>query len=158
MELVPNKEKIRRLLENSIVGPKIKETEPIEYKYKSGNEENINLIQEQEEDIDNNNDDFRESIDTQSITNPLLKINNTKKYPYNSIGIISVIFPLNEKKIFDYTCFLIGENIILTLSSNEYNKVLGGNAKLIKITFSSKKLEQKDIQNENEINENKNLK
>ena len=99
MELVPNKEKIRGLLENSIVGPKIKETEPIEYKYKGGNGENINyLIQEQEEDIDNNNDNFRESIDTQSITNPLLKINNTKKYPYNSIGIISVIFPLNEKK------------------------------------------------------------
>ena len=30
MGLVPNKEKVRGLLENSIVGPKIKETEPIE--------------------------------------------------------------------------------------------------------------------------------
>ena len=63
-----------------------------------------------------------------------------------------------KKKHLIILIFLIGENIILTLSSNEYNKVLGGNAKLIKITFSSKKLEQKDIQNENEISENKNLK
>ena len=46
MALVPNKEKICGLLENSIVGPKIKETESIEYKYKGGSEGNINLIQE----------------------------------------------------------------------------------------------------------------
>ena len=46
---------------------------------------------------------------------------------------------------------------ILTLSSNVYNKDFGGKAKLIKTSFSPKKVEWEDIyiQTENEINENK---
>ena len=81
MGIVPNKEKIRNVLEKSLVNPNMKETDSIEYKYNSNiiidDEENMNSNEIQGQETENN-DFFRISLDTESITNSLLNVKNTK--------------------------------------------------------------------------------
>ena len=158
MGIVPNKEKIRNVLEKSLVNPNMKETDSIEYKYNSNiiidDEENMNSNEIQGQETENN-DFFRISLDTESITNSLLNVKNTKKYPYKAIGIITVSFPEKKEEILNYTCFLIGQNIVLTLASNLCNKNLGGKATSITTSFSPKKVEWENIYIQNENKENK---
>ena len=57
--------------------------------------------------------------------------------PFTCIGTLKVQFPLSEE-YYEYTCFLIYENVILTLSTHLEDKSKGGKAKTILSSFSNK--------------------
>ena len=92
-------------------------------------------------------DSFDFSFDKEKDINDTYKgIKNIKKYPYNSIGTISVQFPLNDE-----------------IASNIENKNKGGKAKFIVTSFSKESVKwenifiQEEESNENNLNkENKN--
>ena len=88
------------------------------------------------------------------IDSPRSDVKNIKKYPYNSIGTISVQFP-DSDEIFVYTCFLIDSNVVVTLASNLDNKNKGGKAKSIATSFSEEYINWENIfiQKEEKSNE-----
>ena len=88
-----------------------------------------------------------------SIDSPNLHIKNPKKFPYITIGTLTVKFPINDED-FQYTCFLIDTNVVVTLASNLNDKNKGGKAKSIITTFSEEKVKWENIyiQGENESN------
>ena len=152
MGLGPSKEKIRRILEHSITNPNMNEQKnlKIEYKYKQTEsmepEENTNSMPTSENSSENTeNDSFTFSQEvTQTLTNPRLNVKNTKKFPHIAIGTISVKFPIGEDT-FDYTCFLIDTNVVVTLAANLDNKNMGGKAKSIQTSFSEEKVKWENI-------------
>ena len=116
MGIGPNKSKILKILENSVTGPNINEQRnlKLEYKYKSDYLDEEMLLSNNEEN-ENSFDSFDFSFEgMQSITSCLCNIKNPKKFPYVTVGILSVKFPLDDKK-YEYTCFAIFTNIIVTL-------------------------------------------
>ena len=125
-------------------------------------EYNINEIENLEEEKPSSSkneedDDFDFDIDLDylcGIDNPRLDVKNIKKYPYNSIGTISVQFP-DSDEIFVYTCFLIDSNVVVTLASNLDNKNKGGKAKSIATSFSEEYINWENIfiQKEEKSNE-----
>ena len=128
-------------------------------------EYNINEIENLEEEEEEKpssskneeDDDFDFDIDLDylcGIDNPRLDVKNIKKYPYNSIGTISVQFPYSDE-IFVYTCFLIDSNVVVTLASNLDNKNKGGKAKSIATSFSEEYINWENIfiQKEEKSNE-----
>ena len=78
------------------------------------------------------------------ITNDLNNVTKIERFPYSSIRILSVKFP-KTKEIFKYTCFLINDDIVVTLSSNLNNSKEGGKAISIKTSFSEKEVKQDNI-------------
>ncbi len=152
MGLGPSKEKIRRILEHSITNPNMNEQKnlKIEYKYKQTEsmepEENTNSMPTSENSSENTeNDSFTFSQEvTQTLTNPRLNVKNTKKFPHIAIGTISVKFPIGDET-FDYTCFLIDTNVVVTLAANLDNKNMGGKAKSIQTSFSDEKVKWENI-------------
>ena len=151
MGLGPSKEKIRRILERSITNPNMSEQKnlKIEYKYKQTEsmevEENTNNMPTSENSENTENDSFTFSQEvTQTLTNPKLDVKNVKKFPYIAIGTISVVFPVSEE-VFEYTCFLIDTNVVVTLASNINDKNKGGKAKSIVTTFSEEKVKWENI-------------
>ena len=125
-------------------------------------EYNVNEIENLEEEkpssSKNEEDDYFDFDidydDLYKIDSPRLDVKNIKKYPYNSIGTISVQFP-DSDEIFVYTCFLIDSNVVVTLASNLDNKNKGGKAKSIATSFSEEyiNLENIFIQKEEKSNE-----
>ena len=152
MGLGPSKEKIRRILEHSITNPNMNEQKnlKIEYKYKQTEsmepEENTNSMPQSENQSENTeNDSFTFSQEvTQALTNQRLTVKNTKKFPHIAIGTISVKFPISED-VYDYTCFLIDTNVVVTLRANLDNKAMGGKAKFIQTSFSEEKVKWENI-------------
>ena len=151
MGLGPSKEKIRRILERSITNPNMSEQKnlKIEYKYKQTEsmevEENTNNMPTAENSENTENDSFTFSQEvTQTLTNPKLDVKNVKKFPYIAIGTISVVFPVSEE-VFEYTCFLIDTNVVVTLAANINDKNKGGKAKSIVTTFSEEKVKWENI-------------
>ena len=152
MGLGPSKEKIRRILEHSITNPNMNEQKnlKIEYKYKQTDsmdpEENTNSMPQSENTSEaTENDSFTFSTEvTQALTNPRLTVKNTKKFPHIAIGTISVKFPISDEA-YDYTCFLIDTNVVVTLASNLDNKGMGGKAKSIQTSFSNEKVKWENI-------------
>ena len=151
MGLGPSKEKIRRILERSITNPNMSEQKnlKIEYKYKQTEsmevEENTNNMPTSENNENTENDSFTFSQEvTQTLTNPKLDVKNVKKFPYIAIGTISVVFPVSEE-VFEYTCFLIDTNVVVTLAANINDKNKGGKAKSIVTTFSDEKVKWDNI-------------
>ena len=151
-----NKKEILKTLENSECDKKIfgYENPKIEYK--------INYVID-EKDENNLDDSFDFSFEKEKDINDTYKdIKNIKKYPYNSIGTISVQFPLSDE-IFIYTCFLIDTNMVVTLASNIENTNKGGKAKFMVTSFSKESVKwenifiQEEESNENNLNkDNKN--
>ena len=151
MGLGPSKEKIRRILERSITNPNMSEQKnlKIEYKYKQTEsmevEENTNNMPTSENSENTENDSFTFSQEvTQTLTNPKLDVKNVKKFPYIAIGTISVVFPVSEE-VFEYTCFLIDTNVVVTLAANINDKNKGGKAKSIVTTYSEEKVKWENI-------------
>ena len=93
------------------------------------NEENTEL---------SDDDSFVLSDEFHIITNDMMNVKKIEKFPYSSIGILSVKFPKTEE-IYKYTCFLINCDIVVTLSSNLNNPKEGGKAISIKTSFSEKR-------------------
>ena len=82
--------------------------------------------------------------DDRKIDNIKLNVKNTQKYPYNTIGTISVQFQ-ESKEIFEYTCFLIDSNVVVTLAENLDNINKGGKAISIMISFSEENVKWENI-------------
>lgn len=97
---------ISNILEKSVLNPDINRYGDLklEYKYKlnDGKDDNNNLDE----------DSFEEQL--QSITDHSYNVKNLKIFPYITVGTISIKFPLDDKK-YEYTCFAIFTNIIVTL-------------------------------------------
>ena len=167
MGLGPSKEKIRKILEKSMTNPNINEQKnlKIEYKYKQGDGMDIeeaasNQNSSEGSDYQENSDSFNFSTDeNQTITSPLQDVKNVKKFPYIAIGTLTVKFPSFDED-YQYTCFLIDTNVVVTLASNLEDKNKGGKAKSIKTTFSDEKVKWENvrIQGEDDKKDKKNEK
>ena len=141
----------------------------IEYKYKQGDgmdieEATSNQNSSEGSDYQENGDSFNFSIDEkQTITSPLQDVKNIKKFPYIAIGTLTVKFPSFQEE-YQYTCFLIDTNVVVTLASNLEDKNKGGKAKSIKTTFSDEKekwenfpIQGVDNKKEKKVTKNKKL-
>ena len=155
MGLGPSKEKIRRILERSITNPNMNEQKnlKIEYKYKQTEsmevEENTTNMPTSDNSENPENDSFTFSQEiTQTLTNPKLDVKQIKKFPYIAIGTISVVFPVSEQ-VFEYTCFLIDTNVVVTLAANIESKNKGGKA--IKAKRKTKEKKRTKIKTKMEI-------
>jgi len=85
-----------------------------------------------------------------NIDSPLLDVKDVNKFPYNSIGFISVKFP-SSKENYIYTCFAINKNVIITLASNLIDENKGGKAISILTSFSNEKIKWDKIFIQNKI-------
>ena len=152
MGLGPSKEKIRKILEKSMTNPNANEQRnvKIEYKYKQNDgmdadEATSTSTSTEQSEYSGENDSFSFSTEvTQSIDSPALDVKNTKKFPYIAIGTLTVKFPISDDD-FQYTCFLIDTNVVVTLASNLVDKNKGGKAKSIITTFSDDKVKWENI-------------
>jgi hypothetical protein len=151
MGLGPSKEKIRKILERSITNPNTNEQKNLKIEYKINltesmeAEENSANMTNAESNDNSENDSFYFSTDlTMTLNNPKLNVKNTKKFPYITIGTISVTFP-EFKDVFEYTCFLIDTNVVVTLASNINDKNKGGKASSIVTSFSEEKVKWENI-------------
>ena len=152
-----SKEKINRILKESVTNPNLKEQKysKIDYYYNQNEsmedvENNIKIAKEEnsqnngEDDDDDDSFIFDDEYDQYGENYPdIIKtssdVNKTNKFPYNTIGIIISHFP-GEKEPSQSTCFLIDKNVVVTLASNIYNKNKGGRAESIMTTFSKNKI------------------
>ena len=152
MGLGPSKEKIRKILERSITNPNTNEQKNLKIEYKFNLKESI----EAEENSTNmanaasnensENDSFYFSTDlTMTLNNPKLNVKNTRKFPYITIGTIYVTFPEFKDEVFEYTCFLIDTNVVVTLASNIDSKSKGGRASSIVTSFSDEKVKWDNV-------------
>ena len=120
----------------------------IEYKFKYNEEPKDTdvLAEDGKEDEKKSDDsfDFFEDEVIQNINNPKLNVKSIKKFPYCAIGTISVQFPISDE-VFEYTCFLINPNVVVTLASNLENKNKGGKAKSIVTSFSEENVKWENI-------------
>ena len=152
MGLGPSKEKIRKILEKSMTNPNANEQKnlKIEYKYKQNDvmdmdETNTTSTNSEPSELSSENDSFSFSSEvTQTIDSPALDVKNPKKFPYIAIGTLTAKFPVNDED-FEYTCFLIDTNVVVTLASNLNDKNKGGKAKSIVTTFSDEKVKWDNI-------------
>ena len=104
MGLGPSKEKIRKILERSITNPNMNEQKNLKIEYKFNlkesleAEENSTNMTNAVSNDNSENDSFYFSTDlTMTLNNPKLNVKNTKKFPYITIGTISVTFPATKK-------------------------------------------------------------
>ena len=128
-------------------------------------EYNINYdeFENEEENLKNGNNNF-DSLDNDdlfeldddddeiilTLDNPNLNVKNTKMFPYCAIGIISVQFPISDE-IFEYACFLINGNVVVTLAKNLENNYKGGKAIRIMTSFSKENVKWENIYIQREV-------
>ena len=135
MGLGPSKEKIQKILEKSVAI--FESSEKIEYNYKM--DDNPTSLEEKKDELEENNNNNLSKEEMKNINSPLLDVKKINKFPYNSIGVISVRFPLSDE-IYFYTCFAIYKNVVVTLSSNLIDEKKGGKAISIQTSFSKEKV------------------
>ena len=152
MGLGPSKDKIRKILERSITNPNMNEQKnlKIEYKFNLKEslevEENSTNMTNSESNDNSENDSFYLSTDlTMTLNNPKLNVKNTKKFPYITIGTVSCTFPEFKDQVFEYTCFLIDTNVVVTLASNIDSKSKGGKASTIVTSFCDEKVKWENV-------------
>ena len=140
------KKEILQILENSISYPHLdnqinQKNLKIEYKIRyiddSDKEKNISSEEKETDNRKNSDDSFDLSFEeAEELDNPKLDVKNIEKFPYSTVGTISVQFPLS-KEVFEYTCFLIDTNVVVTLASNLESKNKGGKAISIMTSFNT---------------------
>ena len=152
MGIGPEKEKIRKILEESInrelndeniLKIEFKRNDDLDFhnKIDHPNEKDKNL------EVDNDEDDsfnFSEDDNINDIDSPDCDIKNVKLFPYVAIGVLSVKFPISDETYF-YTCFAISSNVIVTLASNLEDNYRGGKAISIITSFSDLKVKWENI-------------
>ena len=152
MGLGPSKEKIRKILEHSITNSNISEQKNLKIEYKfiyaesAEAEDNPSAQMKGGENAgggENESFIFSQEV-TQVLDNPKLDVKNLNKFPYNSVGTISVKFPVSDAE-FIYTCFLIDTNVVVTLASNLESNSKGGKAKSITTSFSKEPIKWENI-------------
>ena len=137
MGIKASKKEILQMVEKSSIfyKPNYVDNEKIEYKF---------VYNEKKEPSDDEDDSSSLSVDEISIDDPKANIKKTKKFPYSAVGTMIVQFPASDE-IFEYTCFLIGANVVVTLASNLENKSKGGRALLIQTSFNKQNVGWKNI-------------
>lgn len=78
------------------------------------------------------------SVEQIPITNKITRV-NLKHYPYCAVGTLNVIYP-DSSTVYQYTCFLIEANVVVTLGTNISNPNHSGKATNITTSFSSEKV------------------
>jgi len=150
MGLAPSKQKISKILENSITNLNIFKQKEIKIEYKVNY---LDIIEDKKDLLNKNKELYYDEKDSfmfsgletsQAINSPKSDVKDTKIFPYSAIGTISVEFPISEEK-FENTCFLIDTNVVVTLASNIENKNKGGKAELITTSFSKEKVKWENI-------------
>ena len=136
MGLGPSKDKIRKILEKSI--EKLNSSDKIEYEYKHNDD--LEIIEEKKEILE----EYNKKKEIKNIDSPLLGVKDINKFPYNSIGFISVKFSSSNETYF-YTCFIIYKNVIITLASNLIDENKGGKAISILTSFSNEEIKWDNI-------------
>ena len=144
-----NKNKIVHILEFSAAEDKNNYKHlKIEYKfnYNEDPKDNEVLAGDGKEDEEKSDDsfDFFENEAILDLNNPKLNVKNIKKFPYCAIGTISVQFPISDE-VFEYACFLIDSNVVVTLASNLENNNKGGKAKSIVTSFKEENVKWENI-------------
>ena len=138
------KDKIHKILKKSVVIEKEEEKlGNINYIY---NDNQWYIIVENNKEWNKEEDDFNyfEKNNYISCSNKNLEVKKKEIFPYSTIGCLKVKFP-NSEDIYEYTCFLISKDIILTLASNLYNKEKGGKASWIRTSFSDEEIKWEKI-------------
>ena len=133
MGLGPSKEKIHKILEESVANPYSNEQKYLRLEYHYKENESMEI---EEKENENNIDEIQIIHDSIKTSLDVSKIN---KFPYTTIGTIISQFP-GEKEPLQSTCFLIEKNVVVTLASNIDNKNKGGRALSIMTTFSKEKV------------------
>ena len=112
----------------------------------SNSDKNLLFPNEETNDEENSeNDSFYFSLDLNCVIQfPNGDIEDTKIFPYKSVGTIIAKFPVSNE-IFEYTCFLINSNVVVTLASNLKNKSKGGKATSIFTSFSYEEVRWENI-------------
>lgn len=141
MGLGPSKSKIKQILQNSCTGDNFITTQDmIQCHYNPNNLINGQLsqsFQSTQIDISSSYDSVSESY-AQSITSQNSLVKEFGMFPCCSVGTLSVKFSKVDE-ILQYTCFLINENVAVTLASNLYNQS-NGEVKEIYTSFSKDKI------------------
>jgi len=155
MGLGPSKEKIRKILERSIQNPNNREQKNLKIEYKYTQEIDMEEASSTNTTTGgsdmNTGESFNFSVDENfTIISPNLDVKNVKKFPYNTVGTITVQFANFEEKM-EYTCFLIDTNVVVTLASNIEKEGLG-RAKVITTTFSEEKVKSENVYIQGEQN------
>ena len=155
MGLGPSKEKIRKILERSIQNPNNREQKNLKIEYKYTQEIDMEEASSTNTTTGgsdmNTGESFNFSVDENfTIISPNLDVKNIKKFPYNTVGTITVQFANFEEKM-EYTCFLIDTNVVVTLASNIEKEGLG-RAKVITTTFSEEKVKSENVYIQGEQN------
>ena len=136
---IAEKEKIHEILKKSVTKiPMDLKGQKIEYKYIQPDFIEESEIQDKDSDInyDECDDSFNFSLEEcTDLKSAVLDVRNIKKFPYNTVGFLRVIFPAIEKE-YIYTCFIIDRNVVVTLASNLNDKNKGGKAKSIFTSFN----------------------
>ena len=152
MGLGPSKRNIIKILENSITNINISEQKNFKIEYKFNYNEFLTEEENSSSTMNRTNNSEREDNEsfifsqeiTQVLNNPKLDVKRKKKFPYCGIGTIRIQFPISNE-VFEYTCFLIDANVVVTLASNLENKNLGGKAISIVTSFSKENVKWENI-------------
>ena len=146
-----NSTKICQILDKSAINPNLisQKNLKIECKFDyiedSDKEKNLSSEKKEGENEENSDGSFDLSFEeAEELDNPKFNVKNLKKFPYSTIGTISVKFPI-RKEVFTYTCFLIDTNVVVTLASNLECQSKGGKAKSIITSFSKEKVKWDNI-------------
>lgn len=148
MGIDSSKKEILKIIENSVNKLSINEETNMKIDYRKVYNEDSDIEKEKNLSSEKNKlkkeENLNESFDLsfeekeeeiEELCNPKFDVKNLKEFPFHAIGIINVQFPAGAE-IFEYTCFLIDTNVVVTLASNLENKSKGGKAKLILTSFS----------------------
>lgn len=141
MGLGPSKSKIKQILQNSCTGDNFIMTQDlIQCHYNPNNLVNGQLSQSfQSTQLDITSESFSATNSfSQIITSQSSLVREFGMFPCCSVGTLSVKFSKVDE-ILQYTCFLINENVAVTLASNIYNP-LYGEAKEIYTSFSKDRI------------------
>lgn len=138
MGLGPSKGKIKRILQNSCNGDgELTNYDIIQSHYNAdnlnGNFQMSQSLESTQIDLSSSGMSISESF-ALSITNKQTLVQDTGYFPYCSIGTLIAVFPKKDEPILS-TCFLINDNVLLTLASNLYKPKYGGDAKEISTSF-----------------------
>lgn len=148
MGLGPSKGKIKKILTKSVAGdPDIIKKGYLKCSY------NVNARGPSDQEANQTAVEFSKeesvifevsSLQSVPLTSTQTAVKQNTYFPYSSVGTLLVDFPkADETK--EFTCFLVEENVVVTLATNLYDPKYGGEAKTVKTSFSDAKIKPANI-------------
>ena len=145
MGLGPSKGKIKKILTNSVNNLEKKNKEYLKCSYNVNsrgpahnqefNQTTIEFSKEESVIYDIS------SVQAIPLTSSQTIVKQSNYFPYSSVGTLLVDFPKADGTK-EFTCFLIEENVVVTLATNLYDPKYGGEAKTVKTSFSDAKVKR----------------